>query len=102
MRNRARALEILVNSPGKAGEKPCSLIFSSSTSAGYSVVISQSRSSIGMPVEAEANLDNVSSLNQSQLRMTGRYAYLSRAYWHQKTFFRDSASKGDRGCDLCA
>ncbi len=35
-RNRARALEIRVDSPGKVGWKPCSLMFSSSTSAGYS------------------------------------------------------------------
>lgn len=79
MRNRARALEILVNSPGRAGEKPCSLMFSSSTSAGYSVLISQSRRSMGMPVEAEANLERISSIH-CWVQLTDGYAYLSRAY----------------------
>jgi hypothetical protein len=55
-RKRARALEILVNSPGSVGENPSELRFSSSTSAGYSVVMSSSRSSIGVPIEAEINL----------------------------------------------
>ena len=50
------ALEILVTSPGKDGEMPWALRFSSSTSEGYSVVISLSRRSIGVPVAADVNL----------------------------------------------
>lgn len=55
-RKRASALEILVNSPGRVGEMPWELRFSSSTSAGNSVVMSTSRRSIGVPVAAEVNL----------------------------------------------
>jgi hypothetical protein len=54
----ARALEILVNSPGRVGDDPCSVRFSSSTSAGYSALMSDSRSKVGQPEEAEINLGN--------------------------------------------
>lgn len=36
MRNSARALESLVNSPGRVGKKPFSVTYSSSASTGYS------------------------------------------------------------------
>ena len=57
--NKAKALEILVSSPGRVGEKPDGLRFSSSTSEGHSVEISLSRRRVGVPVAADVNLCKV-------------------------------------------
>ena len=54
--NSASALESRVDSPGRVGRKPDSVTFSSSTSSGYSILISSSRKRTGRPVSAAANL----------------------------------------------
>ena len=48
-RNKARALESLVDSPGRAAWNPRSETFSSSISDGYSVWMSSSLSNLGRP-----------------------------------------------------
>jgi hypothetical protein len=54
--NRARAPETRVGSSDGVGMSPVSVMFSSSTSAGYSVQISASEIRTGSPVRAAANL----------------------------------------------
>jgi hypothetical protein len=48
-RKSARALEILVDSPGRVGKKPFSVTYSSSASTGYSQCTSSSFMSLGNP-----------------------------------------------------
>jgi len=59
-RNKARALDILVDSPGKLGRKPFSVTYSSSASTGYSQCTSSSLMSLGRPRCAAEKLTRVS------------------------------------------
>lgn len=56
-RNRASALDTLVDSPGSVGWNPRSVTFSSSTSEGYSVWMSSSFRIVGIPRDAAEKLE---------------------------------------------
>lgn len=60
MRKSARALDSLVNSPGRVGKKPFSVTYSSSASTGYSQCTSSSLKSLGRPRWAADRLYKVS------------------------------------------
>jgi hypothetical protein len=66
MRKSARALESLVNSPGRVGKKPFSVTYSSSASTGYSQCTSSSLISLGRPRCAAEMLLVVSTRNLDQ------------------------------------
>jgi hypothetical protein len=66
-RNRARALESLVDSPGSVGKNPFSVTYSSSASTGYSQCTSSSLKSFGRPRCAAEKLDRVSESNYSSV-----------------------------------
>jgi hypothetical protein len=84
MRKRASALESLVNSPGKVGKKPFSVMYSSSASTGYSHCTSSSLMSLGKPRWAAEMLQKG---KRHDIEDTLRGSYQSTVYSDQKTFF---------------
>lgn len=98
-RNRASALDSLVDSPGSVGWKPRSVTYSSSASAGYSQLTSSSLICFGRPSETAVKLW------LSQYKLLGGLlleSHLSTVYSVQNTFFLVShvrVPSANRFCD---